>query len=276
MDRAVALATSADVVIMVVGSNGEWEAEGTDRISMHLPGDQDELIRRVVAANPETVVVVNAGSPTAMPWADDVPAVLQAWYPGQEGGDAITDVLFGDREPGGRLPTTFPVQAEDSPSHLTYPGERGKVVYGEDIFVGYRGYEKRKLAPRFPFGFGLSYTSFEFGAVTLDRAVASPDDDVTVSVEVRNTGRRRGSEVVQVYVRDVQSTLLRPEKELKGFAKVVLEAGETRTVQINLPPRSFAAWDPDRHDWLIEPGEFEILVGASSADIRGKAVLEVE
>jgi len=201
---------------------------------------------------------------------------LQAWYPGQEGGDAITDVLFGDREPGGRLPTTFPVQAEDAPSHLTYPGERGRVVYGDDIFVGYRGYEKRKLAPRFPFGFGLSYTSIEFGAVTLDRVLAAVNDDVTVSIDVRNTGQRRGSEVVQVYVRDVESTLLRPEKELKGFAKVVLDPGEERTVEITLSPRSFAAWDPERHGWFTEPGEFEILVGASSVDIRGMAGLRLE
>ncbi len=275
MDRAVALAKEADSVILVVGSNSDWETEGSDRVSMSLPGAQDELIRRVVAANSRTVVVVNAGSPIAMPWADEVPAILQAWYPGQEGGDAIADVIFGLSDPGGRLPTTFPMQVEDSPSHLNYPGEAGTVSYGEGIFVGYRGYERRKLAPRFPFGHGLSYTTFAYGAMALDREAIAIDDSVTVSVRVRNTGSRTGHEVVQVYVRDPESSLLRPEKELKGFSKVTLQPGEDRSVQITLTPRAFAAWDPRAHAWVVEPGDFEIIVASSSSNIRGRAMLRV-
>ena len=217
IDRAVALAKEADAVILVVGSNSDWETEGSDRVSMSLPGEQDELIRRVVAANPRTVVVVNAGSPVAMPWGDEAAAILQAWYPGQEGGDAIADVIFGLSEPGGRLPTTFPMQVEDAPSHLNYPGEAGTVTYGEGIFAGYRGYERRKLAPRFPFGHGLSYTTFEYGAVILERDAISLDDSVTVSLTVRNTGSRAGQEVVQVYVRDIESNPPPPGKRTQGL-----------------------------------------------------------
>ncbi|HEY8490224.1 MAG TPA: glycoside hydrolase family 3 C-terminal domain-containing protein [Dehalococcoidia bacterium] len=275
LERAVALAARAEAAVLVVGLTPEWETEGRDRASMDLPGRQDELIRRVAAVNPRTVVVVNAGSPVSMPWADEVAAVLQAWYPGQEAGDAVADVLFGVTDPGGRLPTTFPVRVEDAPSHLTYPGEAGTVAYGEGVFVGYRGYERRRVTPRFPFGHGLSYTTFAYGPVTLDRNAAGPGEPVTVTVTVRNTGDRPGREVVQVYVRDVESSLLRPEKELKGFAKVALRPGEEREVRIVLPPRAFAAWDPARHDWVAEPGEFEILVGASAADLRGRAVLHL-
>ncbi len=276
IERAVDLAARAYAVVIVAGSNPEWESEGFDRASMDLPGDQDELIRRVAAANPRTVVVINAGSPVSMPWANDVAAIVQAWYPGQEGGDAIADVLFGGSEPGGRLPTTFPVRVEDSPSDLTFPGEAGQVSYGEGIFVGYRGYDRKRLAPRFPFGHGLSYTSFDYGPVTLDRASVGQDEEVAVTVPVRNTGTRPGQEVVQVYVRDVESSLLRPEKELKGFVKVAVEPGESKDVRVVLPPLALAAWDPTRKAWVAEPGDFEILVGASAGDIRGRANLHLD
>lgn len=271
--RAVELASRADHVVLVAGLTAEWEAEGSDRRSLDLPGEQDELIRQVVAVNPNTTLVLNAGSPVAMPWLDSVPAVMQLWYPGQEGGEALADVLLGRVDPGGRLPTTFAHRVEDHPSHVTYPGEAGVVRYGEGIFVGYRGFERMKREPLFPFGHGLSYTTFELGPPKLDATETHADEPVSVSVEVRNTGTRPGSTVVQVYVRDLKSSLLRPEKELKGFAKVVLAAGEARVVQIELAPRSFEAWDPRLPRWVAEPGEFEVLIGTSSAEITGRAKL---
>lgn len=273
LDRAVALAAESEIVLLFVGLNADWEREGSDRVSLALPGRQDELIERVAAVNPRTVVIVNAGSAVAMPWADRVAAVLYAWYPGQEAGDAIADVVFGACDPGGRLPTTFPVRLEDNPAHLTYPGEAGRVSYGEGVFVGYRGYRRRAATPAFPFGFGLSYSTFSFGPPRLDRATIEPGEDVEVTVHVKNTGARAGKTVLQLYVNDVASSLLRPDRELKGFAKVSLEPGEERDVRITLPASAFAAWDPRVHDWVAEPGEFRILSGASVEDIRGEVSL---
>ena len=275
MERAVALAARAETVVVVAGLTAEWESEGFDRASMALPGRQDELIRRVAAAHPRTIVVINAGSPVSMPWAEDVAAVLQAWYPGQEGGDAIADVLFGAVDPGGRLPTSFPYRVEDCTADLTYPGDAGSVVYGEGMFVGYRGYDRRKLAPRYPFGHGLSYTTFALGPLKLSRDAIGPNEGVDVTVPVRNTGERAGRTVVQLYVRDVESSLLRPEKELKGFAKLTLAPGEEREARITLGPRAFAAWDPSQHAWRAEPGEFEILAGFSAADLPVSATLRL-
>ena len=189
IDRAVRAAANADVAVVVVGSNDEWETEGRDRADMELPGDQAELIARVAAANPHTVVVINAGSPVTMDWASDVSAILQIWYPGQELGNALADVLSGVSEPGGRLPTTFPVRLEDTPAFTNYPGERGRVVYGEGVFVGYRWYDARDIEPLFPFGHGLSYTTFEYGEVRLSATELDADDPiVTVAVDVTNTG----------------------------------------------------------------------------------------
>jgi beta-glucosidase len=182
-------------------------------------------------------------------------------------------VLFGGFAPGGRLPTTLPIQVADSPAHLTYPGEAGKVLYGESVFVGYRGYDRRKTEVRFPFGHGLSYTSFEYGPLALDRDSIAPGEEVAVSLSVRNSGTRAGSEVVQVYVSDVKSSLMRPEKELKGFTKVTLEPGEERMVRITLPPRAFEAWDPRVSRWVAEPGEFVVRAGASAGDLRSEATL---
>ncbi len=275
LERAVALAAECDAALLFVGLNADWEHEGADRVSFGLPGRQDELIERVAAVNPRTIVVVNAGSPVAMPWAERVAAVLYAWYPGQEAGDAIAAVLFGDRDPGGRLPTTFPLRLEDSPAHLTYPGEAGTVSYGEGIFTGYRGLRRRAVAPAFPFGHGLSYTTFAFGPPRLDRTTIAAGEGVEVMVPVRNTGERAGSTVVQIYVRDEAPSLLRPDRELKGFAKLTLAPGEEREARISLPPRAFGAWDPRVHDWVVEPGEFTILAGASVEDIRGEATLTV-
>ncbi len=271
IERAVALAAAADVAIVCVGFGGEWQSEGSDRANMDLPGKQDALVEQVAAANPRTIVVLNTGSPITMPWLDKVGAVVQAWYPGQECGNAIADVLFGDTNPSGKLPQTFPVRLEDNPAYLDFPGENGKVYYGEGLFVGYRSYDKKKIAPLFPFGFGLSYTIFSYSSLHLSARQIGPDDTLQVSIDITNTGQRTGKEIVQVYVRDEQANLQRPEKELKAFAKVQLEPGERKTVMLSLGRDALAYYDDLAHEWVAEAGEFEVLVGASSQDIRASA-----
>jgi beta-glucosidase len=272
IERASALAAAADVAIVCVGFGGDWQSEGFDRPNMDLPGKQDALVEQVAAANPRTVVVLNTGSPISMPWLDKVAAVVQAWYPGQECGNAIADVIFGDTNPSGKLPQTFPVRLEDTPTYLDFPGENGKVYYGEGLFVGYRYYDKKKIAPLFPFGFGLSYTTFDYGPLSLSARQIGPDDTLQVSVEITNTGQRTGKEVVQLYVRDQQASLQRPEKELKAFAKVQLEPGERKMVTLSIARDALAYYDDLAHEWVAEAGEFEVLVGASSQDIRATAV----
>ncbi len=269
--EAADVAAKADVAIVFVGLTPEWESEGFDRANMELPGDQARLIEEVSAANPNTVVVVNAGSPVTMRWLDRVPAVLQTWYLGQETGNAVADVLFGDVNPSGKLPTTFPVRLEDTPAYINYPGENGKVLYGEGLFVGYRYYDKRDIAPLFPFGYGLSYTTFEYRNLE----VTPEGQGARVRLDVQNTGDRGGAEVIQVYVRDIASRSVRPDKELKGFAKVALTPGETKTVELRLDQDALGYYDPAKKRWVVEPGEFEVLVGASSRDIRLTARVNV-
>ena len=268
IEAAVELASRSDVAIVVAGLTDEWESEGFDRVDMELPGRQVELIERVAAANPNTVVVLNVGSPVAMGWLDKVAAVIQAWYGGQEAGNAIADVLFGDANPSGKLPTTFPKRLQDNPAYINYPGENGKVLYGEGIFVGYRYYDKKDVEPLFPFGHGLSYTTFAYQGLVLSAAQYGPDEEITVSVDVQNTGSRAGQEVVQLYVRDLKARLARPEKELKAFAKVAIEPGETQTVTFSLDRDALSFYDPACRQWVVEPGEFEVLAGSSSRDIR--------
>ena len=265
---AADLAAQADVAVVIAGLTREWESEGFDRADMRLPGQQDELIARVAAANPRTAVVLNVGSPVEMPWAEDVPAILQSWYGGQEAGNALADVLFGDVTPSAKLPTTFPTRLEDNPAFINYPGENGKVYYGEGLFVGYRYYDKKQLAPRFPFGHGLSYTTFTYANLQLNGSQFGPGDEIAVSLDVTNTGQRAGQEVVQVYVRDEESRLVRPPQELKAFAKVALEPGETKSVTLTLTRQSLAYYDPAAGGWVTEPGDFTLLVGSSSCDIR--------
>jgi beta-glucosidase len=267
LERAVALASRADAVVLVVGTDGDWETEGNDRESMALPPPQDDLVRAVVTANPRTAVVVNAGSPLAMPWLDDVPAVLQAWFAGEEWGNALAGVLSGDIVPSGKLPTTFPMRLEDTPAFTNYPGERGHVHYGEGIFVGYRWYDTREIEPRFCFGHGLSYTSFALGEPEWH------DDTRTVRLSVTNSGARRGAEVVQCYVRDLDSTVARPLQELKAFAKVLLDPGERREIDLVLDERAFAFWDVELHDWRVEAGDFELRIGTSSRDIAHRLIV---
>jgi beta-glucosidase len=292
LERAVAAATGADAAVVVVGTTGEWETEGRDRRSMDLPAEQDDLVRRVAAVNPHTVVVVNTGAPVTMDWADDVAAVLQVWFGGQEMGNAVADVLTGAAEPSGRLPTTFPVRVEDNPSYGNFPGENGEVRYGEGVLVGYRWYDARHLPARFPFGHGGSYTTFAVGTPVLSSPTFARGDALTVDVEVVNTGTRRGAEVVQCYVAPPVGRHVRPPKELKAFAKVWLDPGERTTVALRLDDRAFAYWDPGQADWAevsgrlspaasggrrpasrrppgwyVEGGRYELHVGRSSTVI---------
>jgi beta-glucosidase len=270
-ERAVRAAAEADVAVVVVGSNGEWESEGHDRPDLSLPGRQRELVEAVLDVNRRTVVVVNAGSPVETPWADGAGAVLMTWYPGEEGADALADIITGTAEPTGRLPVTFPARVEDGPAGLgvegdRYPGIEGKVVYGEGVLVGYRFYETTRLVPRFAFGHGLSYGDIVFEDVEAD------GDRVTVRLV--NKGARRGTEVLQVYVRSLEALVRRPDRELAGFAKVALDAGATETVQIDLGPRAYRYWDVGTHRWRSDPGRYEVLVGTSSRDIRATVPIE--
>lgn len=271
LERAVALAASSDVVLLCVGLSGEWESEGFDRADMELVGEQVALIERVAAVNQNTLVVLNTGAPITMNWLPQVAAVIQAWYPGQECGNALADVLFGDTNPSGKLPQTFPVRLEDNPAYINYPGENGRVYYGEGLFVGYRYYEKKKVAPLFPFGFGLSYTTFQYDALRLSAQEIGPHDTLEVQIDVTNTGLVAGKESVQLYVHDVAASLQRPAKELKAFIKVSLEPGELTTATLSIQREALAYYDDLAREWVAEAGEFQVLVGASSQDIRATA-----
>ena len=269
VDEAVEAARDADVALVFVALPGSIESEGYDRKELGLPPVQVELIRAVAAAQPRTVVVLNSGGAVDMrPWLGDVAGVLQAWTMGQGGGAALADVLLGRVNPSGKLAETFPLRLDDTPAYLEYPGENGATRYGEGIFVGYRWYEARSREVLFPFGFGLSYTTFAFEGIEASTAEFDEGDVVRVSFTLTNTGERAGQEVAQLYVRDVEARLRRPPKELKGFVKVALEPGESRRVTLALDRRAFAYYDPAYGAWVAEPGTFELLVGASSADIR--------
>ena len=270
---AVALAQAADTVILIVGTNDDWETEGADRASLSLPGDQDELIRRVIAANRNTVVVNNSGSPIAMPWLDRAPAVIQSWFAGQEFGNALVDILLGQTNPSGKLPITFPKRLQDTPAYTSYPGEFGKVHYGEGLFVGYRWYDSRDVEPLFAFGHGLSYTAFEFDQIATSEFAEATG--LTVTCKLANSGDRAGMETVQVYVKPIDSPVARPARELKAFAKVALEPGEQRDVAMTLEPESFAYWDIEQKGWNVAPGRYRICVGASSGDIRLVSDVEI-
>lgn len=275
LERAVTAATEADVAVVVVGED-KANAEGEDRESIDLPDDQVKLLRAVAAVNPATVVVVNTAAPVAMDWADEVSAVVQLWYLGQETGAALAGVLFGDMDASGRLPTTFPHRLEDTPASRFFPGRNGRVRYGEGVLVGYRHYDTLGVEPLFCFGHGLSYTEF----VYQDLQLTLQDDEgdsksAIVEVEVTNVGARRGREVVQVYVHDEEASLVRPEQELKQFCKLDLAAGESQRVRMELPWRAFAFWDPSAHGWKVESGRFEIRVGSSSRAIHRIAHLDL-
>lgn len=274
--EAKAMAAKADVVVVAAGFDPESESEGSDR-TFRLPPGQDDLIQEMVAANKNTIVVVTSGGNVDMSgWIDRVPALIEAWYPGQEGGTALADILLGNVNPSGRLPVTFERRWEDNPVHDSYyplPGTN-KIVYKEGVFVGYRGYERNGTKPLFPFGYGLSYTTFSYRNLAVTPA-SSTNGKAAVSFEVTNTGRTEGAEVAQVYVSDSHARAPRPAKELKGFTKVFLKPGETKHVNVALDRRAFSYYDMNAKQWRAELGEYEILVGRSSAQIelRGKVTL---
>jgi beta-glucosidase len=233
------------------------------------------LIAAVAQANPKTVVILNAGAPVTMPWLDKVAAVVEAYYPGQENGNAVANVLLGKVNPSGKLPITFPKRLEDNPAFInaSYSGSR-EVNYGEGIFVGYRFYDKKAIEPLFPFGYGLSYTTFAYSKAKAPKKVKA-GQPLEVSVTVTNTGKVAGKEIAQLYVADRKASLPRPPKELKGFAKIELQPGESQVVTFQLDQRALSFYDPYKKQWVAEPGEFELLIGASSRDIRAKAVFEL-
>ncbi|NLG97144.1 MAG: glycosyl hydrolase [Chloroflexi bacterium] len=277
IDEAAALAKSADAAVLYIALPSYIESEGYDRKNLDLTAQQVALIKAVSKVQPNTVVVLNNGAPVAMSaWIDDVAAVLEAWMMGQAGGGAIADVLFGRVNPSGKLAETFPVRLADTPAYLNWPGEAGEVRYGEGLFIGYRYYDAKQVPVQFPFGYGLSYTTFSYSNARVSAETFKDVDGLTVSVDVTNTGSVAGKEIVQVYVHDHEAALVRPEKELKGFAKVELQPGETKTVTIPLDFRAFAYYHPEYKQWITESGKFDILVAASAADIRQKVTVTME
>ncbi|PWW75923.1 Glycoside Hydrolase Family 3 protein [Tuber magnatum] len=275
LGEAVNLAKGSDLVVLVVGKNIEWESEAYDMKSMDLPGGQDELISKVLKANENTIIVNQSGSPITMPWVDEASTILQAWYQGQELGNALWDVLVGNISPCGKLPVTFPKRLEDTPSFHNFPGENDRVVYGEGIWLGYRHYDKAKVDPLFPFGFGLSYTKFEYKNTRVSSEVFK--DKMTASVDITNAGRMAGKESVQFYVSQISKPgLARPIKELKGFAKVDLKPGETKTASYVLDKYALGYFDEKRMSWVVDKdAQFEVHAAASSRDIRGSAKFRV-
>jgi beta-glucosidase len=269
--EAVEQAKASDIAVLFVGREGEWDTEGLDLPDMRLPGRQEELIEKVAAVNPRTVVVLQTGGPVEMPWLDKVSAVIQAWYPGQEAGNAIADVLFGDAEPGGRLPQTFPKRLADNSAMTgdpkTYPGENGHVVYTEGLAVGYRHHDADGAKPLFPFGYGLSYTTFDWAAPRATSSEMGPDG-IIVDIDVKNTGDRAGAELVQLYVKPKASRLPRPVKELKAFQKLHIAAGETATAKLSIAVRDLAYFDPDARSWIAEAGDYDLVIAAHAEDIR--------
>lgn len=271
---AVEAAQKAEVALVLVTTKGT-EGEGADRHSMSLPAGQDDLIRAVAAANKNTIVVLNNGAPVLMPWLDQVAGVVETWFPGQEGGNALAAILFGDRNPSGKLPATLGARREDYPDFGNFPGTNEHVHYAEGIYVGYRHFDKAGIEPLFPFGFGLSYTSFKYSKPKLSRPSLATNGAVTLTVNVKNTGSRAGAEVVQLYVHAPSGRIDRPVRELKGFKRVELAPGQTKAVSFNVPPPALAYCDAAGKQWKADAGTYELQVGASSRDIRLKVPLSL-
>ncbi|MCM3160786.1 glycoside hydrolase family 3 C-terminal domain-containing protein [Metabacillus litoralis] len=269
-------AQAADVVVLFVGLPERYESEGYDREHLHIPPNQIELIDSIASVQQNIVVVLSNGSAIEMPWLNKVKGILEGYLGGQAVGGAIADLLFGVKNPSGKLAETFPEKLKDTPSYLYFPGEGDRVEYHEGIFTGYRYYDAKDVSPLFPFGYGLSYTSFEYSQLTIDHRQATDQDVIKVSVAVKNTGDQFGKEIVQLYVRDIDSSVTRPEKELKGFEKVALQPGEKKVVTFHLNKRSFAYYNTELANWHVETGEFEILVGKSSKDIVLKETLTIQ
>jgi len=276
LERAVRAARETDLALVFVGLTAEWESEGFDRESFALPGMQDELVRRVAAANPNTAVILSAGSPVDLPWLEQVRALLLAWYGGEEVGHAVVDVLTGVAEPGGRLPFTYPRRLEDTPPYLHYPGEFGRIRYCEGVFVGYRWYDARRVEPLFPLGYGLGYTRFTYRDLVLSHSVLGAEDELLVSCTVENIGAREGSEVVQLYVSFPPGQVRRPVKELRGFQRVRLAPGTATTVTLSLRPRDLAYFDEAANAWVVSPGEYTVAIGSNARDLHLRARFTVE
>ncbi|UQZ33392.1 glycosyl hydrolase [Paenibacillus sp. PK3_47] len=273
---AVEAAERADAAVLFLGLPDRYESEGYDRTHLSLPENHKELLAAVSAVQNNIIVVLSNGAPVEMPWLPKVKAVLEGYLGGQAFGGAVADLLFGAVSPSGKLAETFPVKLSDNPSFLNFPGEGDKVEYREGIFVGYRYYDKKEIEPLFPFGFGLSYTKFEYSGLKLGKQQIRDTETVEVSLTVTNTGSLPGKEIVQLYVSDAESSVIRPLQELKGFAKIHLEPGEAQEVSFTLDKRSFAYYHTELGDWHVESGVFRIAAGSSSRDIRLSAELEVE
>ena len=276
LDEARQQAAGAEVAVVFAGLPDSFESEGFDRSNLDMPAGHNQLIEAVHAVQPNLVVVLMNGSAVAMPWADKARAIVEAWLGGQAGGGAIADVLTGRVNPSGKLSETFPARLEDTPSYPDFPGRGKQANYGEGIFIGYRYYDTRKITPLFPFGFGLSYTTFAYSDLRLGATAIKDTDGLDVEVKVKNTGRVAGKEVVQLYIREQSPKVVRPEKELKAFAKVDLQPGEEKAIRFHLVQRDFAFYDASSHDWSVNPGKFDILVGASSGDLTLKQTVDVD
>lgn len=271
--RAVAVAKQVDQVVLCAGLNSDWESEGYDRSHMDLPPGSDDLIQAVVAANPNTTVVIQAGTPVTMPWLKEVPSLVYAWYGGNETGNAIADVVFGKANPSGKLSLSFPRRNEDNPAFLNFKSEHNRVLYGEDVYMGYRFYEMTKKEVAFPFGHGLSYTTFDISSLTVDTG----DDEIAVTAKVTNTGSTDGAQVVQVYVAEQAPSIDRPPKELKGFTKVSVKAGQSVTATVKISKKyATSHWDEGREEWVSTKGKYTVLVGDSSANTPLSAEFEVD
>jgi beta-glucosidase len=271
--EAERIAAAADIAIVIVGSDDQWESEGADRESLSLPAGQDALVERVLAVNPRTAVLLNCGAPMLMPWLDAVPAALITWYPGQEGADAIVDVLLGLADPGGRMPTTWPRDERDAPSYRSYRKEDRLVRYDEQLLIGHRWYDAKGIAPLVPFGHGLSYASFDWGPPTVTQA---DGPEMTVDVPIRNTSDRSGWEVVQVYVAPRADTLARPTKVLAGFEKVQIDAGDRATARVSIGPPAFSYWDTGSRSFRVAPGSYDLVIAASACDERYRIDVHVQ
>ncbi|KAH0790798.1 glycosyl hydrolase [Histomonas meleagridis] len=276
IEEAVKAATDADVAVLFIGLLEKDESEGFDKTNINLPESHNVLVEKIAEVNENVVIVLHGGSPVTMPWVDKVNGILETYLGGEAIGEAIVDILFGKVNPSGRLAETFPLRIEHNPSFLDFPGHDGKVIYQERMFVGYRYYDTKKLDVLFPFGYGLSYTTFEYSHLVLSKKSMKDNETVDIEIDVKNTGSLSGKEVIQVYVSDLTNTINRPAKELKGFAKVELKPNETKTVKVTLDKRSFAFYDEELKDWYVPTGEYEILVGKSVNEIILRDKIHIE
>ena len=282
LNAAIETARTADAVIFVGGLNKNWfqDSEGDDRQSMALPYNQDKIINALMATNKNLAVILCSGNAVEMPWIAQVPALVQAWYLGSEAGNAIANIISGEVNPSGKLPFSFPKKLEDNAAHsfgqLSYPGDGKKQEYKEDILIGYRWFDTKKITPQFAFGYGLSYTTFEYGKISTDKKEYAKNDIVKLSFTIKNTGKTDGAEIAQVYVSQPKASVLRPVKELKAFKKVNLKSGETQTVELEIKVTDFAFYNDKTHTWDVESGEFIICNAASSANVKSKVTVSVK